>query len=139
MRDALNRAGSVTVGLPTIAVVILGLLLGVAQVLNELVLEASSEWHAYIAIILVFFAAIGISPLVGSAFRAALHLPLWASNILSALMAAAVLALSTVHMSNLAHAIVAAVLTVFAALGFAPASVAAVEAPAATLPAPRKY
>jgi hypothetical protein len=38
-------------------------------------------------------------------------------------MAAAVLALSTVAMGSVAHAIIAAVLTILAALGFAPGPV----------------
>lgn len=132
MRTKINLKGTITIGIPTIAALILGLLAGVAQVINEAVLEASSQWHAYITVILVFAAGIGISPLVGPAFRAALHLPAWAGYLISAAMAAAVLALSTVSMATLPHAIVAAVLTVLAALGFAPSSIAVVPPPPAT-------
>jgi hypothetical protein len=116
--------GSVTIGIPTIAAVVLGLIAGALQVINEVVLEASSQWHAYITVLLVFASGVGISPLVGAAFRAALHLPPWAAYIISAAMAAAVLALSTVAMGSLAHAIIAAALTVLAALGFAPGPIA---------------
>lgn len=130
MRTKLNLKGTITIGIPTVAAVVLSLVAGGLQVINEVVLEASPQWHSYIAIILVFLAGIGISPLVGSAFRAALHLPPWAGYLISAALAAAVLALSTVGMSNAAHAVIAAVVTIFAALGFAPSSlpVAAPEA-----------
>jgi len=122
VRTKLNLNGSVNIGIPTIAAVVLALLAGVAQVINEVVLEASSQWHAYILVLLVFASGVGISPLVGGNFRATLHLPAWAGYLISALMAAIVLALSTVGMSEVVHAILAAVLTILAALGFAPAS-----------------
>lgn len=124
MRQPLSKG--VSLGIPSIAAVVLGLLAGVLVVLNEVVLEASSQWHGYITVLLVFGAGVGISPLVGPAFRAALHFPAWVGCIISAGMAAAVLALSTTQMSSLAHAIVAGALTVLAALGFAPATTAIV-------------
>jgi hypothetical protein len=128
MRTKLNLKGTITVGVPAAAAVVLGLILGAAEVVNEVVLEASSQWHSYILVLLVFGGGVGISPIVGPAFRAALHLPSWAGYVVSAGMAAAVLALSTVDMSNLLHAVVGAALTVLAALGFAPASPVAVGA-----------
>lgn len=114
--------GSVTIGIPTIVVVVLSLLAGLLAVLNEVVFGFSTQWHAYFAIILIFLAGLGISPLLGPAFRAALHLPTWASALISAAMSAALLALSTAGMPHLAHAIIAAVLTVLSGLGFAPSA-----------------
>ena len=122
MRTKLNLQGTINIGIPTAAAIVLGLLTGAAQVINEVVLEASSQWHAYITIMLVFFAGIGISPLVGEKFRAALHLPPWAAYLISAALAALVLALSTTSITGVAHSIIAFVITVAAALGFAPAS-----------------
>ena len=128
LRTPINLKGTITIGIPTIAVVVLGLLLGAASVVNEVVLKASSQWHAYILILLVLGAGVGVSPLIGPAFRAALHLPVWAGYVVGAVMAAALLALSTVTMSSLAHAVIAAVLTVLSALGFAPSTVPVVPA-----------
>ena len=129
LRTPLSLTGSVNIGMPTVVAVVLGLLAGVASVINEVVLQASTQWHAYIAILLVFASGVGISPLVGPAFRAALHLPVWAGYLVSAGMAAAVLGLSSVQMGSLPHAIIAAVLTVLSALGFAPSTVTVAPVP----------
>lgn len=128
MRTKLNLKGTITLGIPTVAAVVLSLVAGAAQVVNEVVLKASPQWHSYIAIMLVFLAGIGISPLVGTAFRSALHLPPWAAYVISAALAAAILALSTTQMSGGAHAAIAAVVTIFAALGFAPSTIPVVTA-----------
>ena len=121
-RRSLSLHG-VDVGLPTAAAVVLGLFAGVCQVLNEAVLELPAAWHSYLSILLVFAAGAGISPLVGPAFRAALHLPVWAGYIVSAAMAAAVLALGLLPTGVVAHAIIGGVLVVLSALGFAPANI----------------
>jgi len=113
---------TITIGLPTLTAFVLSLLLAGAQVVNELVLNISPDWHAYISIILVFFAGIGISPLVGDSFRAAIHLPPIAGYLLSAILAAVLLALYTVALSGVVHVIASSVIIVFTSLGFAPAA-----------------
>ena len=135
-RRSLSLHG-VDVGLPTAAAVALGLLAGALEVCNEVVLELDPAWHSYLAVALVVLAGVGVSPVTGPAFRAALHLPPWLSYIISAGMAAGVLAFGVTPMSGVAHAVLAGVLTVLAALGFAPARIPAappVLARAATLP-----
>lgn len=109
---------SVVIGVPTLAALILGLIGGVAQVINYSVIDAGTQLHAIIAVALYFLISVGIPPLTGSAFRAALHLPAWASYIVGGLLGCAVLALSTITMSATLHEVLAAVITVGSALGF---------------------
>jgi phosphate starvation-inducible membrane PsiE len=124
-----KRLAGVKIGLPSIVVVVLSLIAGAIQVLNEVVFHLSSDWHAYLAIILVFLAGIGISPLVGARFKAALHLPPWLGYLITAGMSALTLAMTTLHIGSVAHAVIAAVLTVLAGLGFAPEMMVAYAAP----------
>ena len=112
------RQASVTLPLPSLAAVILGLIGGIAQVLNYSVIPASSQLHAGIAVGLYFLIAAGIPPLTGDSFKAALHLPAWASMVVNALLGAGVLALGSIHMTAALHEILAAVITVLSALGF---------------------
>src|ERR1035441_3065122 len=60
--------------LPSIAVVILGLVAGVITVLIHTSFGISAPWANYGAITLVFLSVLGINPLVGSAFKNSLHL-----------------------------------------------------------------
>lgn len=123
MKGLLQKMGgsSITIGVPTLAAVILACVGGVAQVINYSVVDASTQLHAAIAVGLLFLTGIGIPPITGSAFRAALHLPAWASYVISAAISAAMLALTTMHMAAGAHEAIAASLNVLSALGFSPA------------------
>ena len=116
-------AATVTIGLPTLAATILALVGGVLQVINYSLIPGSSVLHGYIALALYFLLASGIPPLVGPAFKAALHLPAWASYLLSALLGVGMLAVGTVPMPDLAREIISAAVTVLSALGFSPAVV----------------
>jgi hypothetical protein len=109
--------------LPTWASTILGLGAGVLAVLNETVFGLSTEWHSYIAIALVFLAGLGISPLVGPAFRAAIHLSQGASVLISSALGALALAVSTLNIAEGVRGILQGVLVFAAALGFAPSTV----------------
>lgn len=115
------QASSVTIQLPTLAAVILGLIGGVAQVVNYQVISASSQLHAAIALGLYFLIASGIPPLTGAAFKAALHLPGWANYLISAALGTAILALTSINMSAGVHNAIASAITVLSALGFSAA------------------
>lgn len=119
-RRRLKAAPSVTVGLPAPVVVVLALLAGGLQVVNVAVLNLSTALHAGIGIIIVFVVGLGVSPLVGDAFRNALHLPAWAFTLIAALLSAATLAVTVLPMSTSLHTIILTVITVLAGLGFAP-------------------
>lgn len=108
------------IGMPSLAAVILGLVGGVAQVLNYSVIPVSSSLHAAIGIGLYFIIASGVPPLTGGAFRAALHLPAWASGLISAGMGTVLLALSwpSLKISPGVHEGLAALITVLSSLGF---------------------
>ena len=110
--------GKVSIGLPSVAALILSLIGGVAQVINYSVISASTQLHGAIAVGLYFLIAAGIPPLTGAAFRAALHLPAWANGLISAGLGAAVLALSQIQMAGSLHEIIATAITVLSALGF---------------------
>ena len=112
------RLATVTIPLPSLAAVILGLVGGVLQVVNYSVIPASSQLHAGIAVGLYFLLAAGIPPLTGDAFRAALHLPPWASMLINALLGAGILTLGSIQMTATLHEILAAAITVLSALGF---------------------
>jgi hypothetical protein len=116
----------VKLNLPSWATVTLGAIAGILAVLNETVFSAGATWGAYITIALIFLAGLGISPLVGPAFRSALHLSAAVSILISSGLAALALALTTIHMSSALHAILGAALAFASALGFAPAVTPAV-------------
>ena len=107
------------VSVPTAASVVAALVAGVLAVLNQTVFNFGSEWYNYINIALVFLAGLGITPLTGKAFRAALHLPPWVLTVITAALAALQVALTSVGMPNSWHAVIVAAITVLAGLGFA--------------------
>lgn len=122
---------TVTVGLPTLVVVILSLIAGALQVINQLVLTHYPEWQGVIAVFLIFIVSIGITPATGNAFRTLLHLPPWAYTLISAFIAALTGVLQIAGLSTAVHAVIATVLTVLAALGFGASTVPDVPLPRA--------
>lgn len=122
VRQKLNITGSISIGLPTTALIVLALIAGAAQAINVVVLEVSPTWHTLIAAGIVFISSFGGGPLLGPAFKAALHLPMWANSLISGAMAFVVVLLSTLQMTTTTHWIIASVLTVLSMLGFAPSN-----------------
>ena len=106
------------IGIPTAAAGVLALVGGILQVVNYSVVSAGSQLHSAIAVIILFLISLGITPLVGVKFRAALHLPSGVSYVVTAVVSAGGLALLTISMPKTTHEIIAAALTVLAALGF---------------------
>ena len=104
-----------------------GLVAGVLSVLNQEFVRSSSAWHSAITVALVFLSGIGISPLVGAKFRAALHLTTRVSVVIASGLAAATVAVTTIRMDGTVKTIIAGVLVFAAALGFAPASTQQLE------------
>jgi hypothetical protein len=107
--------------LPTLATLGLSLLAGVLVVLNVTAFGFGQPWLIGTTLALTFLAALGISPLTGASFKAALHLSNGISNAIAAALVALQLGLSTVTMSTGVHAILAGCITLLAGLGFAPA------------------
>lgn len=64
-----------SIQLPNILALILGLADGVLEYLNQASFDLGPTWTPLVAFGLLFIGAFGVSPLVGSAFRNALHLP----------------------------------------------------------------
>ena len=126
------KTGTVTFGIPTLAATILALIGGVAQAVNYYVVGISASLHSAIAVLLYFVIAAGVPPLTGEAFRAALHLPAWANGLVSAVLGALVLSLTTIHMAAGVHGAIAIVISVASALGFS----AAVEPVSPATPGP---
>ena len=111
----------VRIGWPTVAAVMLGLAGGIAQIGNYELVSVGADTHAAIGVGLYFILAAGVPPLTGSQFRAVLHLPPWMNGILSAVSGALLLVLTTVHLDNISHETVAALVTVLSAWGWSAA------------------
>lgn len=107
--------------LPSWATTILGLAAGFLAVLNEVAFGFNPTWRGYLSVVLIFLAGLGISPLVGSAFRAALHLSPAASLAISSGLAALALAVHTFSLSEGLRGVLQGVLAFATAIGFAPA------------------
>lgn len=107
-------------GLPTWATTLLGLLAGALAILNEVAFGFDAEWRGYLSIVLIFLSGVGISPLVGPAFRAALHLSTTASMFITSGLAALALAVHSVNVSEGWRGVIQGVLAFAAAVGFAP-------------------
>jgi uncharacterized membrane protein len=112
-----------TIGLPTVVATVLSLLAGAFQVfLVSNLFAVPPAWREMGIVVLVFFAGIGINPLVGHSFYAALKLKPGIANLIAALLAAATTATTTLTLPPLTQAIILGVLTVAAGLGFQPVS-----------------
>jgi hypothetical protein len=109
-----------SLGLPTWATTLLGLLAGALAILNEVAFGFDAEWRGYLSIVLIFLSGVGISPLVGPAFRAALHLSTTASMFITSALAALALAVHSVNISEGWRGVIQGVLAFAAAVGFAP-------------------
>lgn len=103
---------------PSIATLVLGLIAGVLTVLVHNTFGIAAPWTNYAAITLVFLSALGISPLVGSAFKNALHLPPAASLIITAALTAAAVGATQISLSPDTVGIVQGVIAFLSALGF---------------------
>lgn len=113
---------NVTVRLPHIAAVILACAAGAAQVLNETLIGVTGMWHAYIGLGLVIAAYLGVKPLVGAGFRAAVHAPAWVAQTLTAIVGVATIVVGQLTGApGWVQPTLAAAVTVLVALGFGPA------------------
>lgn len=110
----------------TYATLVASLIAGVLAVLNQTTFVLQNPWHEIVTYGLIFLAGFGITPLIGSAFQNAIHLPhVVTAGITSALVVLQGI-LSTVSLNGSVHAIIAGVIVVLAGLGFGtgPATVA---------------
>lgn len=107
--------------LPSWVTTIFGLGAGVIAILNETTFGLDPTWRGYLSVVLIFLTGLGVSPLVGPAFRAALHLSTVMSLTISSGLAALALAVHTFNLSEGLRGVLQGVLTFAAAIGFAPA------------------
>lgn len=106
-------------GLPSIATVILGLIAGALTVLVKGAFGLPSTWQYVIAAVLIFLGGVGVTPLLGPAFRSALHLPLAVTTLISAGMSAASYALAApIGISHTWSIWISGALAFLAAVGF---------------------
>jgi hypothetical protein len=108
--------------MPTWASAALSAIAGVLAVLNQVTVPwaAGSDYKSYVTVALIFLGGLGISPLLGSAFKNVLHLPLWVSAIITSGLAAAGVAVQITSMSNTPKAIIEFAIAFGTGLGFGP-------------------
>ncbi len=110
---------STPLNLPSGVVVAIGCVLGVlAGFVHTFGFDA--PWGTYLAVIIVFAGALGISPLVGSAFRNALHLGATASIVITAGLTALVFAIPTFGLDPTWRGVLQGIVVFAATLGFGP-------------------
>jgi hypothetical protein len=106
-------------GLPSLATVILGLIAGALTVLVKGAFGLPSTWQYVLAAVLVFLGGAGVTPLLGPAFRSALHLPIAVTTLISAAMSAASYALAApLSINHTASIWISGALAFLAAVGF---------------------
>jgi len=113
--------------LPSIAVVILGLVAGVLTLLVHNTFGIPAPWTNYAAITLVFLSVLGINPLVGTAFRNALHLSPAVTIVITAALTAAAVGATQLGWPSTTVGIVQGIIAFLGALGFGTAPVAAAK------------
>lgn len=106
---------------PSVWTIILSIVVAVLEYLNQKTFSLPGAWAYLVTYGLMFIAAIAWSPLVGGAFRNALHLSAQVSVAVTAVVTTATAAVVHIHDGTLRGLVVAA-LAVAAGLGFGPAS-----------------
>ena len=110
-----------TVPMPAIVATILSILLGGAQaVLIGHIIYIPEQWREMGIVLVAFFAAEGIDPIVGGNAYAALKLPPWLTHLIAAILAALLTLSTSTSLPHLAATIAAGVVTVLAGMGFQP-------------------
>lgn len=118
----------IKLNVPTAVTVVLGLVAGILTVLVHNTFGFSVGWSNYAATILVFLSVLGINPLVGSAFRNALHLSPAVTLVITALLTAAAFGVTQIGgISHDAVGIVQGIIAFAGALGFGTVPVAAAK------------
>lgn len=112
-------ASSTPLNLPAGVVIVIGCVLGALAGFVH-TFGFASPWAKYVAVIIVLFGALGISPLVGSAFRNAIHIGATASIIITAGLTALAFAIPTLGVSPTLGGILQGVVAFFATVGFGP-------------------
>jgi hypothetical protein len=108
--------------IPTAVAVVLALVGGVLQVLNQTSFHFAASWHELIVFGLLVITGIGISPLVGPSFRNALHLTLAATTTITVIVMVLAAAVQTLSLDASLKGIINGILTVLAGLGFGAAT-----------------
>jgi hypothetical protein len=119
MNSPPRPAATSPLNLPSGVVVVIGCALGVVAGFVH-TFSFAAPWERYVAVIIVFTGALGISPLVGSAFRTALGLGATASLIITAGLTALVFAIPTFGLDPTWSGILQGIVVFAATLGFGP-------------------
>lgn len=107
------------INLPSSVTIVLALIAGVVSVLLQGAFDLDLAWVTGLTVLLVFLSGVGIGPLTGDQFVAALHLPPSITVALASLLSAAALAVTQIHDATTVK-ILAGVITFLSALGFGP-------------------
>lgn len=113
---------STPLNLPSGVVVVIGAVLGALAGFVH-TFGFAAPWAKYLAVILVFTGALGISPLVGTAFRNAIHLSATVSLLITAALTALVFGIPTFGLDATWTGILQGVVVFAATLGFGPVPV----------------
>lgn len=105
--------------LPSGVVIVIGALLGVLAGFVH-TFGFAAPWGTYLAAMIIFFGALGISPLVGTAFRNAIHLGATASMIITAGLTALVFAIPTFGLDPTWRGVLQGLVVFAGTLGFGP-------------------
>lgn len=112
-------ASSTPLNLPSGVVVVIGAVLGaLAGFVHTFAFAA--PWAHYLAVIIVFAGALGVSPLVGNAFRNAIHLGATASLLITAGLTALVFGIPTFGLDATWTGVLQGIVVFAATLGFGP-------------------
>ncbi len=110
--------------LPSSLAVILSLVAGVLEVLNQVTFGFPAPWHTFTTYGLLVLAMVGISPLVGTAFRQALtnafHVSGVLFTVLSIVTMAIAAAVTTFSIDSTWKGILLGIVAVLGGLGFGP-------------------
>lgn len=114
--------------LPPTVVFVVGIVAGILEIVNRVVLSASSTSHAVIGLVLMFIVGLGLVPLTGE--QLGKLIPLHVAVVLtSAAGVLQVLQQENLGGGSVLHSIIGVVLLVLAAVGIAPATEHALSAP----------
>jgi hypothetical protein len=107
---------------PSALVVVLGLCGGALEFLNQSDLGFIAPWNQLITFGVYALAIFGVSPLVGSAFRNALHVSPALATTITTLAATLAASITTFSMSADLKGILEGILAFLAFVGFGPAT-----------------
>lgn len=120
--------------IPSWLVVLLGLIGGLLEYLNQASFHLQQPWNQLITFGLYVIAVVGVSPLVHNAFRNALHLSTQLATFITVIAAITATAITTFSMGQVTKGLLEGILAFLAFVGFGP-SESIVPTPVSITPA----